>query len=99
MTTAVNITEQRLRYIALAINDKLTPVESDGIGWFVDTLSDGDKILKFYNDLDVWSGTQLERVSSVCRDNGLLWWLSTTHFISGKYAGAKVTLSISLPES
>ena len=84
-----------LKDAAQSIYNRFSPAESDGIGWFVDTLSDGFKIVKFYNDLDVWCGSQLERVSSVCRDFGLIWWLSTTHFINGEYAGAKVTLSIS----
>ncbi|MBR5118892.1 MAG: hypothetical protein IK100_09640 [Muribaculaceae bacterium] len=99
MTTTAITTEQRLQDAAQAIYDSLSPVESEGIGWFIDTFKDGTQILKFHNALDLWGGSQLERVSSVCRDNGLLWWLSTTHFISGEYAGAKVTLSISLPES
>lgn len=94
MTTTAITTEQRLQDAAQSIHNRLSPVESEGIGWFVDTLSDGDKILKFYNNLDVWCGSQLERVSSVCRDFGLIWWLSTTHYINGEYAGARVTLSI-----
>jgi len=97
MTTTAITTEMRLKDAALEINHSLTRVEADGIGWFIDTHKDGLQLLKVYNDLDVWCGSQLERVANICNANGLLWWVSTAHFIEGEYTGAKVFINISLP--
>ena len=95
MTTTAITTEMRLKDAAQSIYNRLSPVESEGIGWFIQTLFDGTKILKFHNVLDFWGGSQLDLISSACRDLGLIWWLTSSSFIEDKYTGAKVTVSIS----
>ena len=95
MTTTAITTEQRLQDAAQSIYNRLSPVEIEGIGWFIQTLFCDTQILKFHNELDIWGGSQLDIISSACRDLGLIWWMTSSSFIGDKYTGAKVTVSIS----
>lgn len=96
MTTTATTAEMRLKDAALEINHSLTRAKADGFGWFIDTHKDGLQLLKVYNDIDMWCGSQLEQVANICKAKGLLWWISTAHFIEGEYTGTKVFINISL---